>query len=115
MTRGAGCGNSARPDLWGAGEATRRSTRPSCNTAVEYSRKHAYALMELAAQFNGQIAERYGSDKLNAIMGYIKATPANERTGDVLATDIALKGADGRFTSKPIHEAGARYPLGDRV
>jgi hypothetical protein len=28
VTRGAGCGSPARPDLWGAGEATRRSTRP---------------------------------------------------------------------------------------
>src|SRR5256885_14876175 len=28
MSRRAGCGKSARPDLWGAGRATARPTRP---------------------------------------------------------------------------------------
>ena len=28
MSRRAGCGNPARPDLWGAGETPPRSTRP---------------------------------------------------------------------------------------
>jgi len=32
--RGDGCGSPARPDLWGAGEATPRSTRPSTSAPV---------------------------------------------------------------------------------
>jgi len=35
ISTGIGCGNSARPDLWGSGEATNRSTRNVPKTQLE--------------------------------------------------------------------------------
>ena len=46
MSRRAGCGNPARPDLWGAGETPPRSTRPCPESNepkwTEYGEKSAY-------------------------------------------------------------------------
>jgi hypothetical protein len=75
--------------------------------AVAISRSTAYRFMRIARHFNAAIAERYGPDKLHAALGYLEATPADEQPGDLLAAEIRIREASGRFETVTLHEATA--------
>ena len=89
--------------LWTAGSYA--NFTDYAESGAQVSRSYGYDLMAIAAQFNEAVSERYGIDKLDAAVRYLRATPGSERPGDLLAADIKLKGDDGRFLSKPLHEA----------
>ncbi len=91
--------------LWTHGDYT--SFSDYLRNGAEVGRTFAYSLMNVAAQFNVSIAERYGVDKLEAIVAYTRATGRRELPGDVLATDITVRDADGTFESISLHDASA--------
>ncbi len=91
--------------LWAHGDYTSFADYLRNGAAVR--RSFAYSLMSVAAQFNVSIAERYGVDKLDAIVAYTRATGRRELPGDVLATDINVRDAGGTFRSVPLHDASA--------
>ena len=72
---------------------------------LEISRATAYRAMDIAQHFGPEIARRYGSEKLIAMHRYLKATGKAEQPGDLLAADLQLRGASGRFESVPLHQA----------
>lgn len=49
---------------------------------VAISRSTAYRFMRIADYFNAEIARRYGPEKLDAAIRYLRATPVEERPGD---------------------------------
>ncbi len=65
----------------------------------------AYQFMRVAEHFNARIAERYGVTKLDAALRYLKETPAGEEAGDLLAAQIRIRTASGRFRKLSLHEA----------
>ncbi len=95
-----------RADLWRAGPYD--TFDEYLADGADLSRSMAYRLMRVADHFNAPIVERYGVDKLDAAMGYMRATGRAELPGDVLAADIRLRNDDGRYQSVPLHEASGR-------
>ncbi len=72
---------------------------------VSFSRSTGYKLIRIARQFNAEIAERYGVEKLELGLRYLESTPERERPGDLVATDLRLRDSTGRFRSVSFHEA----------
>jgi hypothetical protein len=75
---------------------------------IDVSRATAYKLMRVAREFNAAIAERYGVEKLSLGLRYLEATPADERPGDLLASQIRLRDERGRWVAVPFHDATTR-------
>ena len=80
--------------------------------AVGCSRSTSYDAIAVAEQFNALIAQRYGGEKLKAILRYVHATPAEELPGDVLRRDPRAR----RFNLRELtlHQARSRS-RGDRA
>jgi hypothetical protein len=93
-------------ELWRAGGF--ESFQDYAERGVDVSRATAYKLMRVAREFNAPIAERYGVEKLDLGLRYLDVTPADERPGDLLATEIKLRGERGRWTTIPFHDAKTR-------
>jgi hypothetical protein len=72
---------------------------------VDVSRATAYRVMKAVTQFSEAVAERYGADKVDALIRYLDVTPAEERPGDVYALDLRLRGEGGRFTTVTVEDA----------
>ena len=74
---------------------------------VAITRRTAYRFMRIARHFNAEIANRYGPDKLDAALQYMEATPADEQPGDLLAAEIRIRNASGRYDTLALHQATA--------
>ena len=72
---------------------------------VSFSRSTAYKLIRIAREFNAEIAERYGVEKLELGLRYLEATPERERPSDLAMTDLRLRDDGGKFRSVSFHEA----------
>lgn len=72
---------------------------------VWFSRSTGYKLMRIARQFDAEVAERYGVEKLELGLRYLEATPERERPNDLVLTDLRVRDAGGRFRSVSFHEA----------
>lgn len=92
-------------ELWQSGRY--ESFEYYLERGVVISRRTAYRFMRIARHFNAEIAQRYGPDKLDAALGYLQATPAEEQPGDLLAAEIRIRNAAGRFDTLTLHEATA--------
>jgi hypothetical protein len=90
-------------ELWAAGRHANFEEYVEKEVAV--SRSTAYKLMRVAREFNAQIAERYGVEKLELGLRYLDHTPAEERPGDLLAADLRVRSGRGRYVSVPFHRA----------
>lgn len=107
---GAASGRSRQAaPLAGEGEAS-RARRGDCSehcleAGVSFSRSTGYKLMRIARQFDAEIAERYGVEKLELGLGYLEATPERERPHALVMTDLRVRDANGRFRSVSFHEA----------
>lgn len=110
--------SAAGKQLWLAGESLRQIRDRELWVAGGFSsftdyldreaatgRQFSYKLMKVAEQFNVLIAERYGIDKLNAVVAYINLTEVEERAGDALAADIRIRDESGQFAVVPLHTA----------
>ncbi len=75
--------------------------------AVDISRSQASRLVDIYTHFSAEIARRYGIDKLEAGVAYLRATPEDERPGDLIAADLRLRDERGEELVKPFHEATA--------
>jgi hypothetical protein len=75
--------------------------------AVDLSRTTAYRFMRVAQHFNREFAYRYGPVKLDAGLRLLRATAADERPGDVLASKVTVQDG-GRFRALSFHEASAK-------
>src|SRR5688572_16793760 len=73
--------------------------------SVSFSRSTGYKLMRIARQFDAEVAERYGVEKLELGLRYLEATPERERPNDLVLTDLRVRDASGRFRSVSFHEA----------
>jgi len=113
--------SEAGRNLWLIGESLRRVREEELWRAGDYEnftdylangalvgRSFAYKLIKIAGQFNQPVAERYGIAKLDAVARYIDVSPEDELPGDVLAADIKIRDASGRFTSLPLHQASTQ-------
>ncbi len=67
----------------------------------------AYRAIDVYEHYSPTIAARYGPDKLAAGVAWIRATPEDERPGDLVAARLRLRGDGGRFVHKRFHEAKA--------
>jgi hypothetical protein len=74
---------------------------------LDMSRSTAYRAIDVFEHFSPKIAARYGPSKLEALVAYIRATPAGERPGDILAHRLRLRAGDGKFVHKSVHDAQA--------
>lgn len=72
---------------------------------VSFSRSTGYKLIRIARQFDAEIAERYGVEKLELGLRYLEATPERERPSDLVLTDLRVRDPSGRFRSVSFHEA----------
>jgi hypothetical protein len=72
---------------------------------VSFSRSTGYKLIRIARQFNAEIAERYGVEKLELGLRYLESTPERERPGDLVASDMRVRDSGGRFRSVSFHDA----------
>jgi len=75
--------------------------------AVDIPASSAWRYVRIAAEFNAEIAARYGVEKLDALISWMNATPAAELPGDVFAKKIRIRGASGRFQQVPVPKARA--------
>ena len=57
--------------------------------------------------YSPRIAARYGPEKLEAGVAWLRATPEEERPGDLVAAKLRLRGEAGRFVHKRFHDAKA--------
>ena len=81
--------------------------------AVGCSRSTSYDAIAVAEQFNALIAQRYGGEKLKAILRYVHATPAEELPGDVRGGSACA--ATRRFARLTLHQARGADSRGDRA
>jgi hypothetical protein len=81
---------------------------------VAISRRTAYRFMRIARHFNAEIAQRYGPDKLEAALGYLQATPAEEQPGDLLAAEIRIRDTTGRFETVTLYSGPRKMDHGER-
>ena len=72
---------------------------------VPLGRASAYKALRIAEHFSSETASRFGTEKLDAAVGYLKATRKDEQPGDLLALNVRLRGDDGAWTSVPFVDA----------
>jgi hypothetical protein len=82
-----------------------RSFEDYLEQGVSFSRSTGYKLIRIARQFNAELAERYGVEKLELGLRYLEATPERERPFDLMETDLRVRDRSGRFRSISFHEA----------
>jgi hypothetical protein len=99
-------GDMRDDELWRAGGFS--SFDDYAERGIDVSRTTAYKLMRVAREFNAAIAERYGVEKLDLGLRYLDGTPADERPGDLLASQIRLRDERGRWVTVPFHRAKTR-------
>ena len=75
---------------------------------ADIGRSTAYRAMAVVRHFNEEIAARYGFDKLYLGLRYMELTRRAEQPGDLIAADLRLRDARGRFITVPFHEASVR-------
>jgi len=92
-------------ELWRAGGY--ESFTDFLTRGIDCSRASAYRYLRIAEHFNAEIAGRYGIDKLRLVLRFMAITPAGERPGDIFATQLRVRGKDGRFHRISVHEATA--------
>ncbi|MEK6607192.1 MAG: hypothetical protein AABZ30_05965, partial [Myxococcota bacterium] len=92
-------------ELWRG--ADRASFASWVEEDLDMGRSTAYRAIDVYENFSPTIAARYGPEKLEALVAYIHATPADERPGDILAHRLRLRADDGRFVHKSVHQAQA--------
>ena len=68
-------------------------------------RSTAYKAMRISEHFSGEMAARFGPEKLDAGLRYLSATRQEEQAGDLLAVDIRVRGDRGKWTSVPFADA----------
>lgn len=68
-------------------------------------RVSGYKALRVAEHFGGEMAARFGTEKLNAAVSYLQATSKEEKPGDLLALDVRLRGEDGRWHNVPFVDA----------
>lgn len=74
---------------------------------LDMARSSAYRTIDIYHHFSPTIAARYGPEKLEAGVALIRATPADERPGDIVAERLRLRAPSGRFVHKTFHDATA--------
>lgn len=74
---------------------------------LPWSRGSGYKAMRIAEHFNGDMAGRFGTEKLDAAVSYLNATAKEERPGDLLALKVQLRGEDGKWKIVPFIDASA--------
>ena len=72
------------------------------------ARSSAHRALTVVRHFNEEIAARYGFDKLYQGLRYLELTRAVEQPGDIVALDLRVRGASGRFERVPFHTATVR-------
>lgn len=75
---------------------------------ADIGRSTAYRAIAVATHFNEEIAARYGVDKLYQGLRYLELTRRAEQPGDLIALDLRLRDARGRFITVPFHTASVR-------
>lgn len=103
---GALLGEVQQSELWRVGGFD--SFDAWLSGAIDVSRATAWKAMRVARHFNAGMVERYGIEKLNAGLRYLELTGADEQPGDLVAADLRVRDAQGRFRSVPFHEASYR-------
>lgn len=93
-------------ELWRAGGCATYGEWLENEAQVSRTTAHRAALV--ARHFNEDIAVRYGLEKLSLGLRWMALTRADEQPGDLLAADLRLRDARGRFVSVPFHEASLR-------
>ena len=92
--------------LWEAGGYA--SFTDYLERGVDVSRTTARRCIEVTRHFNLDVAERYGFDKLARGLRYLEATRRVERPGDLIAAELLIRGAGGRYETVSFHEATGR-------
>ena len=82
-----------------------RSFEDYLEQGVSFSRSTGYKLIRIARQFDAELAERYGVEKLELGLRYLESTPERERPRDLIASDLRVRDTSGRFRSVSFHEA----------
>ena len=93
-------------ELWRAGGFS--SLTDYLEREVDVAPTTARRAIQVARHFNEEIATRYGFDKLSKGLRYMELTRAVEQPGDLIAAELRIRRADGRFGSVPFHTATAR-------
>lgn len=93
-------------ELWRAGGFS--SLTDYLEREVDVAPTTARRAIQVARHFNLEIATRYGFDKLSKGLRYMELTRAVEQPGDLIAADLRIRGAGGRFRTVPFHTATAR-------
>jgi hypothetical protein len=83
--------------LWRAGDYNGFEDYLARGVAI--SRSTAYRFMRIADHFNAEIARRYGPEKLDAAIRYLRATPVEERPGDLTRLSHPLPATTAQCTA----------------
>lgn len=75
---------------------------------LDVSEASAGRYTRIARHFNAEIAGRYGSSKLLAVLSWLSATTPDEQPGDVFAASIRIRGDRGRFELVSMNDASAK-------
>ncbi len=93
-------------------ELWRASGQPSYALWLEeeagVARGTAHRAVNVVRNFSEELAARYGFDKLYQGLRYLELTRAVEQPGDIVALDLRVRGASGRFERVPFHTATVR-------
>ena len=93
-------------------ELWRASGQPSYALWLEeeagVARGTAHRAVNVVRNFSEDLAARYGFDKLYQGLRYLELTRAVEQPGDIVALDLRVRGASGRFERVPFHTATVR-------
>jgi len=100
---GVRLGRIANERLWASRGYT--SFEHYLEEGVSFSRSTGYKLIRIARQFDAEVAERYGVEKLELGLRYLEATPEHERPSNLVHTDLRVRDPNGRFRSVSFHEA----------
>jgi len=74
---------------------------------IPMSRVSGYKAMRIAEHFGGEMAARFGTEKLDAALSYLQATRRDEQPGDLLGVQIRTRGDDGQWGAVPFVQATA--------
>ena len=93
-----------RSELWREGGHTSFATW-LVESSQPISAASAWKGMRIAQHFSAEMAARFGSEKLDAAVGYLGATVKDEQPGDLLAVQVRIRGEGGVWTAVPFAEA----------
>lgn len=75
---------------------------------VGLSRATAYRAMDLYRNYSAGVARRFRISKLEAGLAYLRATPRQERPGDLIAATLRIRGQGGRFVRRKFIDASVK-------